>query len=94
MNIEPTGGYVAVTFLDDYDADEKEGEVERYDATPANSSPSAVCFAQCDGVGKEVKRCKRGDIVLVMEYARANGIKISDDAMLVDQWNIVGIVKQ
>lgn len=92
MNIDPAEGYVAVEFLDDYDGDENEG-VDRYDSTPAGSSPGAVCFAQCEGVGKDVKRCKRGDVVLVMEYERKNGIKISDSLILVSQWSVVGVVK-
>lgn len=92
MDIEPAAGYVCVTFLGDY-ADDETTETERYDAAQPSSSSSAVCFAQCNSVGKDVKRCKRGDVVLVMEYARQNGIKVSDDDMLIDQWNVVGIVK-
>lgn len=94
MDIEPAEGYVALEFLDDYEAEEKTdpGAGSSGAIGPAVEDYNNVCFAMCIGVGKKVTSCKRGDTVIVRKYARENGIKVSDDVMLVEAYLVVGKV--
>lgn len=85
MQIEPAEGMVALEFLDD--GDEK---TESYRNDPGEASEGI--FAMCVGVGRDVKRCKRGDTVIVDKWAR-EGMKVGDGVILVDQWAVKGTVK-
>jgi hypothetical protein len=85
--IDPAEGYVALEFLED---EAQEAERADYDA-PNSDDYSEAVFAVCVGVGKKVTVCKRGDTVIVREYAR-QGVHISDDVVLVEAYCVLGIV--
>lgn len=93
LQIEPTGDNVALEFLGDDAAEETDQYVP-------NDAPSVgenkLVYAMCVGVGnvdgKPVTVCKRGDTVLVDEWAK-QGFKISDDVYIASSWCVKGIVK-
>jgi hypothetical protein len=87
LQIEPAEGMVAIEFVDD--EDEEPANAQQAE-TP--SSYNEACFAICVGVGKKVTRCKRGDTVIVMSFAR-QGIKIGDDVTLCEEYVVKGVVK-
>lgn len=50
------------------------------------AATSDVTLAVCVGAGKDVAVCHRGQTVLVQQYARANGIRVSDDTVICEEY--------
>lgn len=89
LQIEPAEGYVALEFLDGNEDDESPPS-SRSGAQQSDSDN--LVFAMCVGTGKKVTCCKRGDTVVVMPYAR-QGMRVSDDVVIVEAYLVKGIVK-
>lgn len=87
LHIEPAEGMVALEFLDEED-DEERPSYDEYN----DGQPNEGVYAICVGVGRDVKRCKRGDTVIVDKWAR-EGMKVGDDVVLADQWVVKGVLK-
>lgn len=50
-------------------------------------------LAVCVGAGKDVGVCARGQTVLVQKYARANGIMVSDDTVICEEYLVAPLQK-
>lgn len=87
MKIQPGPGLIAVEFLDD-----EETTDHGYGGPQAPSQHA--CAAECVGVGKKVDACRDGDVVFVRESARAYAIELDESTCLVNNFDVVGVLKK
>lgn len=83
LGIQPAENMVALRFLDDLS--EEDDSEPTSGALPTYPTQSKAVAAFCVGVGKKVTVCKKGDTVLVREYARY-GLSVGDNTVIVESY--------